>query len=641
MRNFSFCIFIIWTLSWVPSTLFGQGDSADAVIENEKIVTSFDFSRSDQKMSHYKKTITINRRVRINSLLGLENLNKLYIPTFKDLDYSYNLLKVSAKTIKANGEEFTIDPDNMQKTTLPGNLIYLYGFEGSVLQFAFENVQVGDVIEYAYTMAYETSQSYKYWLINDEQDVSGEYPILKGEYIFKLQKKVDGLFAISNSNNDMVWNKENNTYSVKFENIEALTDESYSVDNERAVYIKYKINTDGEAVLSKSWSDYFYNSLSKTKGREYFFGGIQMRELIKEGKSINAGAYEKVDAIINYLEKSYKEEPYAVYKFNQSYNVDFVDAKNLIHLLQEIEVDAHVIFVRNKFNGPFLKDFYSLSQFNSLVVLFKDNNGEERYWEPFAPFNRIDQISYQYQGTKGLELSKVKNKAVVGEAELPSFSSEKNKSSRMVDVDIIRSNNNLKFNVEEKVILGGENASDDYLGFYLEKIDSSLTFYSDYKVAQYNARFPNCEVDTIILDELIEANRIGFTIKYSYSNPFSDDYDQIIIEVQDLIGKIVFAEVDRTRKSKAVFAYPFTIENIFRIKSEAEVIRENKFLTGSFSNKLVSFSRMVEIDGSNMRLDIKYNQKVGLVFPENWSSYLEAMDAVFSYYNQKILLEYK
>ncbi|MFT6323779.1 MAG: hypothetical protein ACJAWO_001335, partial [Halieaceae bacterium] len=43
---------------------------------------------------------------------------------------------------------------------------------------------------------------------------------------------------------------------------------------------------------------------------------------------------------------------------------------------------------------------------------------------------------------------------------------------------------------------------------------------------------------------------------------------------------------------------------------------------------------------SGLTLDITFNQKVGFVTPEKWSGYLNAMDEVFSFYNQKIMFDY-
>lgn len=638
MKNITLLVFLVWVFVFTSISSIAQEINSDATIENEKIITDYDFS-IENKMPVYRKRVTIKRRIRINSLLGIENLNKLYIPTFKDLSYSHDLVHVYAKTIKENGDEIIVNRDNMQETTLPGNLYFLYGFEGNVLQFAFENVQVNDVIEYNYTIQYNASKSYGYWDIDDELDISSEYPILEGEYIFKLDKHTDGMFAVSDPSLKMNYNEEDNSYRITIKNIEPITEESYVNDKEDLIFIRYEV-TNYPNGLDHSWEDYFTNLLSRTKGKDYFFGGITISDLIKESKKSTDDPVDKINAIIDYLGTTYKSDAYAVYRFSQSYNVGMVDVKNLIHLFNEIEINAEVIFVRDKQRGTFMSDFYSLSQFNSVLILFKDASGKDRYWEPFAPLNRIDDISYTYQGSNGLRVDRVKKDILVSTVIVPTQSSDNNIASRTVNIDLTRGENKLTFLVSERVDLYGENATDEYLGYYLESIDSTLSFYSDYKKEEYEFRFPNCVVDTVILDEIKDSIQIGFVIRYSYSIPFGDNYESIIMEVQDVVGKIVFSEVERERVSNAVFDYPFEIRSTFIIDSSAESIDENIFLNSDFTNEFITFNCNTTIDQSSILLDVKYAQKVGVINPEKWSVYVKAMDEVFSFYNQKIRFNY-
>jgi hypothetical protein len=604
----------------------------------KKGLTTFEL-KSSKNLSVYRRLVTINRKVRINSLRGLEDLNKLYIPTYSDMDYTYELVHVYAKTVKSNGEEIVVEPESMQETTLPGNLVSLYGFEGNVLQFAFENVQVGDVIEYNYTMRYEVTKYYGYWNISSELQVSGEYPILEGEYVFKIGKGSNGMFAMSNTDEELTYTDDNYSYRVKLKNVAPIVDEEYAVENQSSIRINYKVSNSPGSYYG-NWNDYFDWTLGRTKGKEYFFGGIRIRDIVKKANAIETGNVDKVNAIIDYLEDTYKSDPYAVYSFNKSYAVDMVDLKNLNQLFKEIHLDAKVIFVRDKSSGEFIYDFYTISQFNSMLVVFKDKNGKDRYWEPFEPFRRVDDISYEYQGTNGLMLERLKKGINIEKISVPVLNGENNATSRVVDINMTRSKSSLLFEVVEKVKLKGENATDSYLGYYLEHIDSSLTYYSDYKIEEYLYRYPNCKVDTIMLDSLNDSLHVGYEIRYSFTTPFSSKYDQIIIDVQDIVGRIVFSEVKRERLSNAVFDYPFEIHNVMTIHTKAESILKNDFLNRDFSNEVADFSCVSDVSSSKIELKINYALKAKELSPNEWLKYVDAMDEIFSFYNQKIRINY-
>ena len=97
--------------------LSGRHAESDAVIIFDRV-----YYETEERGTSVEQIETVHRKIKINSLFGLEVFNKLYIPTFEDLHYKTELLDCRVKTQKPDNRTINTDLTSLVETTLPANV---------------------------------------------------------------------------------------------------------------------------------------------------------------------------------------------------------------------------------------------------------------------------------------------------------------------------------------------------------------------------------------------------------------------------------------------------------------------------------------------------------------------------------------
>lgn len=631
-------LFMILLLSF--GCFAGYAQETDAEILSEKVVREYEFVQ-ERYLSKFIKYEMVYRKVQVNTLYGLQDLNTLYIPTFKQLSYESELVSVEGKVIKSDGSEIKVQKTDMQTTTLPANLESLYGYDGEVLQFAFEGAEVGDVIEYTYRIKYTASKSYGNWEVSSTDVFASKYPIHRCEYVFDLPAKASGMFGMANSNEKVTYEKDKNTYSIILEDVAPFSEEYYAIREQISPFLKYRVSSE-KYWYHDNWDSRMRYGFEKAKKKEYFFGGYTIKDLSKALEE-KASVMSKIEGLKRLMEDTYLNDAYATYMTYEEYYVDLGDVQQLVRLMDLLEIDVSILFVKDKYDGPLVESYYSISQFSDLFLRFKDENGDWHYWQVFAPFKEVDYISYPYQNTTALNVSRKDKELEISFMKMPAISAANNVRSKVADITVTRTGNNLVFDVEEHIVLSGANAHDEYLMYHLEKADSTISIYSDVLINDYQNRYYNCKVDTVMFNHDSSLNASGlidYRINYSYKIPFAQQYQGVVMEMKDIIGKDAFDEVGGEISSAAYFDYPYTINAKYFISVDAEKIVSNDYFNVNEANEFAGFTSVADVDGTMMKLDLSYTQSATEISPEEWGQFSEVIKHVFSFYNQVTFFEY-
>lgn len=618
----------------------GYSQETDAEILSEKVVREYEFVQ-DRYLTKFIKYEMVHRKVQVNTLYGLQDLNTLYIPTFKQLSYESELVSVEGSVIKSSGKEVPVKKENMQTTTLPANLELLYGYEGEVLQFAFEGAEIGDIIEYTYRIKYTASKSYGDWEVSSTDVFASKYPIRRCEYVFDLPAKASGMFGMANSTEKVTYEKEKNQYSIILEDVMPFNDEYYAIREQISPFLQFRVSSQ-KYWYHDSWDSRMQYGFEKAKKKEYFFGGYTIKDLSKALED-NETVMGKINGLKRLMEDSYLHDSYATYMTYEEYYVDLGDVQQLVRLMDLLDIEVSIMFVKDKYDGPLVESYYSVSQFSDLFLRFKDESGAWHYWQVFAPFKEVDYISYPYQRTTALNVSRKEKELEISFVEMPSMSAEQNERNKTSEVTVTREGDDLVFEVAEHIVLSGANAHDEYLMYHLEKADSTISIYSDVLTNEYQNRYYNCTVDTIMFNHDSSLNASGlidYKIYYSYKIPFAKQYQGVVMEVKDIIGKDAFDEVGGEISTSAYFDYPYTINANYIISVDAERIVPNDFFNVSKTNEYAGFTSVADVDGNMLKLDLSYTQSATEISPEQWGDFSEVIKHVFSFYNQVTFFEY-
>ncbi len=154
-------------------------------VENMDVIILYDRTYYETKAigEQVIQNKVIHRKIKINSLHGLEKFNKLYIPTFNDLDHNLKYISCKAKVLKKDGKVIQQDTSNFVSTTLPANAPFFYKKEGKVKMLALSNIKIGDQIEYVYKIQHIYNYSANYFYKHDFVPFSsGNYCLEKSIY---------------------------------------------------------------------------------------------------------------------------------------------------------------------------------------------------------------------------------------------------------------------------------------------------------------------------------------------------------------------------------------------------------------------------------------------------------------------------
>lgn len=621
-------------LAFAPAITASEYDAE--ILKNHEI-REYDYTPTAGYFT-YSAYVTIKRKIKVNSSYGINKFNTLYIPTFEDLDYKMTLVSVTGATHKPNGNVYPVNEKHIKETTLPANVPMLYGYEGNVKQMVFSNVSIGDIIEYEYKVRYFYTSSYSYFSITDELELGDDFPINQGIYEFKLSNRLDGIFHLANSDQHITNDKNN--FSLTLLNIRPKSDERYTNNKVDNPYLLYNIVNDLTGVYD-NWDKYLRRSLETAKRKEYFMMGVTVGDI--ESK-IRLKRYTDTETIVKYIKQTvdnkYKKEKNVTYLAAISRaGLSIDDAEQVLKLIKTCKMDASVLFLKNRNYGNVYKSFISVSQFQDIMVKYKDKDGQIHFWKPLDPFGVIDQYSARYSGTEALELYYHDNKLSYKWYKMPIKDYLGNSKKTKLTVRLNMSNDQLTGNAKASITEDGQYAYYNRKDIAVEqRSDVHQPFTNELK-SNLEYSFFNCNVSEIDM-ELKDDGEIEYSYDYDYQLNTVFSPTGFELNIRDFIPYIRFTNVDMERQTSAYLNFTRNIDYELKVEIDPSMgnFIPNEFLNRSVENSICAFTSTLNQTDNGISVSLNFGLKKDIITKSEWPEYVEVMKEVESFYLQKLIV---
>jgi|GEM_PF-2258739 len=599
-----------------------------------------------KKFKEFIREVEVKRKIRVFTRFGVENYNRLYIPTYEDIDARSVLLDFKGKTIKSDGSEIILDRSNFRETTLPGNNKYLRNYEGSVKLIAFPQLDEGDIIEYSYTIRYIHDYSYNY-SDSYEHVFQKDIPIRTLSYTFNFDEDVHVELLDYNLEESVAVEKTNDrtVYSFEYLDIEPIAYEEYSHEYDFLPHISLFASS-VELVLSNSWEDRLEKIDRKPPSRFKFFSEYSMKELESQAKKLPT-IEEKVRLICDSVYSDRRDSIGRYFlDYGSSYSNWYANNKYL-RLFQKLGINSNIVFLRPLDEGEFDENLIALSQFSLSLIEFEDESGIKHYLVPRAPFLPIDYVPFEFQGSKALRVKDLFGNVQLETFQFPYSKSEKNSSSETREFSFAIKDDSLIYNAQiERNFIGKSNYL--FLSTYLVHEDSTYSSIA------------HSGIDNDIF------GRDGLTIQESNWNTEIKDYYVADVNLKgELIAKEKLESADRriplwklidleiydnwldhtikpkgNRKYDAHVGSAFKTETSIVLKNSENIsLRRNDFMNVSLDNDCGKIECTTRNEGDQIIIELLVELKHGYVLVDEWDQFLEFDKALYSLLIQNVACE--
>ncbi len=634
MRRKIIALNVLFTV--LSTSLFSQISDAIIKINNEN------HEYGSGQNNNYMESTTIYRRIKINSEYARKQFNTLYIPTYEDLNFKFILVSLEASTIKKDGTTYKVHNDRIKETTLPANVPFLYGYDGKVKMLAFENLEVGDEIEYQYRVNYLSNTSYNYLNFIRTKFVSQQYPIESAEYIFLVKnglqfsgypKNLNATFTESEiGRNEII-------YSLKLNNLIENKNDPFSSAYDFPFFY-YRIYNKPNYNPVESWNDFVDNITFKTKKKESLFGGKTILDIQKVAKEKN-GAISKVNCIKEQILENVTSDVSNLLAQYEYFEPDLQEAKQLLHLFDLLGIKSSLILVKSKFDGDIIDEFITVEQFDNFLIEFSDKQGNIYYMYFFTPFYEINEIPYRYQGTKALKVERIDDSYKFSFMKVPEQNYSSNSSTIEYNYMLDEIDSVLRFDVTKKVYLTGafcQSASPLYM---IEKLDTteSLNYFSKEIKDDLNNNFFGISIDTIIHGQY--NGEINYTVEYEMTKRNYNPTNMLSFEVGDFneLGSLLGTLEKVERTSDAHFKFPYSKKITLKIETnEAYSFVNNTLLDFEESNNIAYIKSKHNLLNNILEINIEFSLLKSFCTKNEWNSFVMINQALEDYLKSKIVL---
>ena len=341
-------------------------------------------------------------RIRILEEKGLNQANRSIFYKRRG-DYHQEIVNIKAQTVNyVNGkiEKYPIENDDFYLEPI--------GSEGwSSYKFAFPQVRVGSVLEIKYTLSQRN-------LFNWEWIFQNDLPTLRSTFTYHPYERMGHTFIVQGNKNGEL--KKLDDFSVEMRNAPGLDEEPYmpapGYDRPRIrlqlnSYADFDVGGQPVPVLT-SWKKF-----TKFIYQEKKFGGVDRSFSALENKvnSLISGALdqeEKLKIIYEFVSQNIQWIGLRRLFSERSLNDIFEDGNGssaeinlvLINMLRTAGIKATPFMVSTQGNGPLIKNYPYLAQFDNLVCLaeIKDKTYVLDATNPLRPFTLPDYKSISTEG---------------------------------------------------------------------------------------------------------------------------------------------------------------------------------------------------------------------------------------------------
>ena len=355
----------------VPSLSDFEGENS-FVAQDHRIL---EYQPGEQGLLLFK---TVHKIIWVNDDNALERFNKVFIP----LGQTEELLRLDARSIKANGEIVELNKDNIKELS---NLEEYGNFK----IFAIEGAEVGSVIEYVYTLA-DFNELAGNEVFQEEVPIADAQLILRApQYLEFDVKAYNGLKAPKKYKNGSLieWR------SVS-DNITPLYEEIYATMRANRARIAYRLKFNKNSYMPKKEIMSWVTVANRFREITFVEAPKGSKKLLKDLKIEKMKSEEdKIKALEKYIKNNIALKPDSGTEYSDIADVlerKFANELGMLRLyaslLQEAEIPFEVVIGSNRYNAKLDPEFPDFDILGELMIHFPQHN---TYLNP-------DRIEYRY-----------------------------------------------------------------------------------------------------------------------------------------------------------------------------------------------------------------------------------------------------
>ena len=608
--------------------------------EDRDVTIIFDRTYIDvKKKSTIEVFKTTHRKIKIHSQHGLENYNKLYIPTINSFDTKIGFVDCKVKTLKEGNTTVLTASKNMISTTLPANAPFFYKVSGEVKMLAIKDVNIGDEIEYIFTTKQTFDYSNYFYKMGKVNFEANDHCLEKSLFIFS--KKFNVKIWPYNFKNGVTRTSDFSYVDgqkVSLKNINPNYNELYGRSNLDSPYVFYEVSSIENTKSNDTWKD--FAKYLKPKRQDI------RKNYVLDGKTI-AKALDEIDTIQN-TEGKYKsildKINIPIEKHFYNYNdikgdidVALSYAKVISKTSKKLGLPINFHFVISKNNGKLDKSLVNLYQFDTILCSFINNNGNVNYFPLLEPYSSFNDIRKEYQQSECFTINQDLNGNrtykfdFIPKLETGYFQKEVYLSLKQKEADT------LNFSVKEALKFSGHSWTEikPIISYVLEdslKVKKRLKSFIENQVVLSN------KLDSIYNINYSKKENI-FTVDYQY-----DIKKQIQSKNQYFkISPILFFEKDfhtpyfmkKGRTSNGYLTDEFNTNYLFSFDGNCEW-QENNLLRSSTTNELGNVKSTYKYVNKKIESSVKLTVEKTEFKPQQWEKMVDLREAMYDFLNSNL-----
>lgn len=581
--------------------------------------------------------------------LAIHRMTKL----FKNIEsYSFveipiydgeRILKVSARTIRADGTVITLKPEDFYQSTGEGRGYTFYSDEKK-LKFTFPSIEKNCIIDYEYTKI----EDHPFW--NEMWAIQDEMPTLFNKYTLIIPR----ILLIEKGLNGAGWDWNYKTYNYKLD--APFVDTRAALKDKAAIIWTVKdikpFKTEKMMPAAPNFMGYVKFAPSKWKDwsnmSEWYYKELFAPQLIVSDE-IKAQSLKLTKGIGNNTDKIRKLYDYVKDLRYVSINLgdggwrphtpaeilrkQYGDCKDksilLISLLKAADIESKPVLVLTSDEGKVDPAFPS-ADFNHMIVQVKLSDTEKCFIDPTSKYTPFGKLPSGCQDINVLVLNP-DNTSQIEKTPAP----EPNDNTDKISLNmILKRDGSTEFTAEEKFY----GANNTYIRYRLEdKTNKELKEYCKSLIAD---EFTKSEINSCQLSD-IDSLRASCSLKFSgiAGNIIQNQGDLMLVSSDPFkfFESTLWLLKDK-REYPIKFDYPFNLEKTITIElPEGYSVRNlPKDVGQGITN--VGYEKNISTSGNVIRLDERFRLSDALIPAANYQKIKKFFENIKNHYAEKIIL---
>ena len=557
----------------------------------------------------------------ITNKIGVENNSQINL----SFDPIYEDIEVHAINIIRDGNTFDkFDTARMKFIQREDELESLIYNGTTTLNIVLDDVRVGDVIEYSYS-------------------ITGMNPVY--DNIFSYRQSLNWSVPVGRISFRVLWNKSKPLHHrVSNSNLKLNTNVSdnrteYIISGDQIASIEIEDNTPSSF---SPWGDIYVSELGSWQ--EVSQWGLKLYEdvliaddsilkLVKEIQSQHVAPSDQISAALRFVQDEIRylgieigQNSHLPRTASQTLQNRYGDCKDktvlLLTILKELGIQGHPVLV----NSDSRLNSQTLPRINAFdhVIIYLEYGGKSYWFDPTRnyQYGNIDQVHQPdfgfalilREGTQELiQMAPQNEKHEVNITDQFFIGDEK-----VILSSVTKSHGwnaeRLRHRVDN---LGEDELQQEYLEFY-------QNYYSEVEVEEKIQLIDDKENNQITVREKYRINDFWYLNEDDQTNEADFYPNQItyLIETPD----------EKEREHPLYLTYPKTVNQTIELNFESDnwefddesYVEENDYF--KFSHSVI-----YDKEGQNLQLNYSYSNKVDHVSPENYSEYRQALEKINDY----------